>query len=365
MKKFAAIVTLLGLLCTAAPAQEATTNSPVKIQAADAKANIGTNAIVTGATLSMFLSQAQGGSQAVSVSAVLQDWGEGASNAGDPGGGGTQAAAGDATWLYTFYNTSSWVTPGGDFSPAASATTTVSTANTTYLWSGSGLVTDVQTWVSIPASNFGWVIRGNEVTAGITQRFNSRQNSSHQPQLMVTYQVSCATPTPTPIPVVSISGTVLYCSNPIPGPVPDVTLTLAGTTSGSTLSDSSGNYTFSSLPSDGNYTVTPTKAARVPGSDNIDTVDVIATQRHFLNLGTPLAGCRLIAADVNGDSSVDTVDVIAIQRFFLGLSTGIANVGRYQFNPTNRSYTQLTSDQTAQDYDTIVYGDVTPPFAVP
>ena len=48
MKKFAAIVTLLGLLCTAAPAQEATTNSPVKIQAADAKANIGTNAIVTG-----------------------------------------------------------------------------------------------------------------------------------------------------------------------------------------------------------------------------------------------------------------------------------------------------------------------------
>src|SRR5205814_1924781 len=202
-----------------------------------------------------------------------------------------------------------------------------------------------------------WIIRGNEATAGMTQRFNSRQNSSHQPQLMVTYQVSCATPTPTPIPVVSISGTVLYCSNPIPGPVPDVTLTLAGTTSGSTLSDSSGNYTFSSLPSDGNYTVTPTKAARVPGSDNIDTVDVIATQRHFLNLGTPLAGCRLIAADVNGDSSVDTVDVIAIQRFFLGLSTGIANVGKYQFTPVNRTYTGIVRNQTAQDYDTLVFGD--------
>ena len=65
---------------------------------------------------------------------------------------------------------------------------------------------------------------------------------------------------------VSISGTVLYCSNPVPGPVPNVTLTLTGTASGSTLSDGSGNYTFSSLPSGGNYTVTPTKAARVPGS---------------------------------------------------------------------------------------------------
>ena len=71
---------------------------------------------------------------------------------------------------------------------------------------------------------------------------------------------------------------------------------------GSTLSDASGNYTFSSLPSGGNYTVTPTKAARVPGSANINTVDVIATQRHFLNLGTPLSGCRLTAADVNGDT---------------------------------------------------------------
>src|SRR6266436_6207178 len=112
-----------------------------------------------------------------------------------------------------------------------------------------------------------------------------------------------------------------------------MTLHLTGTSSGSTLSDGSGNYTFSSLPSGGSYAVTPTKAARTPGSANINTVDVIATQRHFLNLGTPLAGCRLTAADVNGDTSVNTVDVIAIQRFFLGLSTGIANTGMYQFTP--------------------------------
>ena len=144
--------------------------------------------------------------------------------------------------------------------------------------------------------------------------------------------------------------------------MPNVTLTLTGSSSGSTLSDASGNYTFSSLPSGGNYTVTPTKAARTPGSPNIDTVDVVATQRHFLNLGTPLSGCRLIAANVNGDSSVDTVDVIAIQRFFLGLSTGIANAGKYKFTPVNRTYTGIITNQTAQNYDTLVFGDVASTF---
>jgi len=89
---------------------------------------------------------------------------------------------------------------------------------------------------------------------------------------------------------------------------------------------------------------------------------VIATQRHFLNLGTPLSGCRLTAADVNGDTSVNTVDVIAIQRFFLGFSTGIANTGKYQFGPPSRTYTGIITNQTAQNYDTLVFGDVASGF---
>ena len=144
--------------------------------------------------------------------------------------------------------------------------------------------------------------------------------------------------------------------------MPNVTLTLTGSGSGSTLSDGSGNYTFSGLPSGGTYTVTPSKAALAPGSMGIDTVDVIAIQRHFLNLGTPLSGCRLTAADVNGDTLVDTVDVIAVQRFFLTLTTGIANTGKYQFNPTNRSYPGVVSNQTGQNYDALVFGDVAASF---
>jgi len=71
----------------------------------------------------------------------------------------------------------------------------------------------------------------------------------------------------------------------------------------------------------------------------------------------------LIAADVDGLNGVNTVDVVAVQRFFLGLTTGIANVGKYHFNPANRSYSPLVISQTNQNYDTLIFGDVAMPFA--
>jgi hypothetical protein len=131
----------------------------------------------------------------------------------------------------------------------------------------------------------------------------------------------------------------------------------------STLSNGLGNYLFSSLDPGGSYIVTPTKSALTPGNPDINTVDVIATQRHFLNVALLPPGCRLTAADVNGDAAINTVDVIAIQRFFLGSSTGIANVGKYQFSPSNRTYPGVVTDQTDQNYDTLVFGDVASPFA--
>ena len=160
----------------------------------------------------------------------------------------------------------------------------------------------------------------------------------------------------------SLSGTITYCSNPSLNPVPGVTLTLTGFMGGSTLSDGSGNYSFSSLPSGGAYTVTPTKAALAPGSSGINTVDVIAIQQQFLNLGTPLSGCQLTAADVDGNAAVNTVDVIAVQRFFLGMSTGLANTGHYLFTPVDRTYPGLVTSQTGQNFDALVFGDVATTF---
>ena len=185
------------------------------------------NATITDVSLSMFLSMAQGGAEVVSLSKVLQDWGEGNSNAGDPGGGGSQAELGDATWLHTFYNLGFWANPGGDFSPTISASTTVEALNTTYTWSGSGLVADVQAWVSNPAANFGWVVRGNETDTGSAQRFNSGENSSNPPQLTVTYQFLAPTPTATPTSTPSGTPTpsLTPSATPTPTPTPSATPT--------------------------------------------------------------------------------------------------------------------------------------------
>ncbi len=473
------------------------------------------NAVVSSATLTMNLSKTGPDPDPVnvSVSRALSNWGEGASNAGNPGGAGTQALAGDATWLHTFYNTSFWTTPGGDFSATPSATTAVSVDGATYQWTSSQLIADVQAWIANSSGNFGWVIRGNELTPGSAARFRSRQSSTNPPQLYIVYQVPTPTPTPTPAVVatitlptatintsvtnvtqpvmattfnssndlvgfqgdfffnetivtfqnppvspagltgtnwnvsgnilpgsgpirtlrvsafsndftplsgsgvlynlnmvrvsstpgastaltwdvsphnlsfissklntynpgstppgsvtiqtstISIAGSISYCSNPVPGPVSGVQLNLTGTSSGSVTSDGSGNYTFSSLSGGGSYTVTPTKTPLSPGAPSITTVDVVATQRHFLNIAPIPAGCRLTAADVNGDLSVTTVDVIAIQRFFLGYTTGIANTGKYQFTPSTRTYTAPGNNQTGQNYDALVLGDVASPFA--
>jgi hypothetical protein len=170
--------------------------------------------------------------------------------------------------------------------------------------------------------------------------------------------------TPTPTPSYTISGNLAYCPSSTPLPVPSATLTLTGSASRSTLTDGSGNYSFAFLPGGGSYTVTPTKANRAPGTTGINTVDLVAVQRHFLEI-VSLAGCNLTAADANGDSVVSTVDVIAIQRFFLGVASGTANVGKYQFNPANRSYPGLFSNQVNQNYNTLIFGDVVAQFVSP
>ena len=182
--------------------------------------------------------------------------------------------------------------------------------------------------------------------------------------MMAQFEVVAPAPTPTPTPSgVTISGAVTYCSNPAAGPVSNATLTLTGDALVTTASDGSGNYAFTPLHLGWNYAVTPTKKALSPGAQGINTVDVIAIQRHFLIIGTPLSGCRLAAADVNGVGGVNTVDVIAVQRFYLALTSGVANVGQYHFSPASRAYPGIAGSQTGQNFDTLIFGDVVTPFA--
>jgi hypothetical protein len=173
-----------------------------------------------------------------------------------------------------------------------------------------------------------------------------------------------ATATATASPII-ISGTVGRCTNSGPStlPLPNVTMTLTGSSTGSTVTDASGNYSFSVAPG-GSYTVTPSKAQLSPSSSGINTPDVIGIQRYFLQI-TPPIGCIYGAADCAAPSGVTVGDVIAAQRFFLGFTNGIGNVGKYKFDPVNRSYSSLVTNQSNQNYDTVVLGDVVAPYAAP
>jgi hypothetical protein len=149
------------------------------------------DATITGVTLSLYATVATSVTQTVTLTRLTTDWGEGTSNAGNFGGGGSGAAAttGDATWQYSFYSTTSWTSAGGDFAAGASASTSVASASATYTWNSPGMIADVQTWLADSSTNFGWIVQGNEGANGTAKAFASREaaNSTQRPQLTITY----------------------------------------------------------------------------------------------------------------------------------------------------------------------------------
>ena len=142
---------------------------------------------ITGAELTMTMNLTIASAFNVTLHKVSSDWGEGASDAGADGGGGAVSTKGDATWIHTFFDTVQWGTAGGDFDAMASATTSVD-GNGAYTWgSTADIVADVQSWLDNGATNFGWILVGDEVSQPTAKRFASRENATGAPQLVVTY----------------------------------------------------------------------------------------------------------------------------------------------------------------------------------
>lgn len=127
--------------------------------------------------------------QSFSLHRVTADWGEGNSDAAANEGGGAGAVAGDATWTHTFSPVQTWQTPGGDFVSTASAQLNAQ-GNNSYTWdSNAALVSDVQSWIENPGSNFGWIMLGDEVETKSAKRFGSRESNSEsaRPRLVITF----------------------------------------------------------------------------------------------------------------------------------------------------------------------------------
>lgn len=165
--------------------------------------------VITSAQLTLTLGAAGGGaSQSIELHRLNVDWGEGTAGSSDPiiahAGVGFNAAAGDATWSSNFLGSSLWSNPGatGDYSATASATTVVpSIIEAQYTWlSNAAIISDVQSWLDNPATNFGWaLINADEVNVATVRAFYSRSAASDaggdpldpiaRPALSVTYSV--------------------------------------------------------------------------------------------------------------------------------------------------------------------------------
>lgn len=163
----------------------------------DVAGNVPAGATIDSVTLTLSMSRTHhaSGPQPVNLHRVLADWGEGTSDAANNEGNGTDATTGDATWVYSFFDTVFWSTPGGDFSPTTSAGLTVDQVGF-YTWGPTPRMRDdVQSWLDQPATNFGWMLRGNEGVIASAKRFDSRENpiSADRPVLVVQY-----TPLPSP-----------------------------------------------------------------------------------------------------------------------------------------------------------------------
>ncbi|MBX3359232.1 MAG: DNRLRE domain-containing protein [Phycisphaeraceae bacterium] len=146
---------------------------------------------ITGATLTLSMTQTNATSAEVTLHQVLNSWGEGTSNGS---GSGAPATTGDATWLHRFYNTSTWSTPGGDFAAGALASTTI-TETGVYTWSSPLLTSLVQSWLDLPTGNFGLMVRGDETVNTSAMRFDSRESAVTEvrPALSITYTVPAPT----------------------------------------------------------------------------------------------------------------------------------------------------------------------------
>jgi spore coat protein A len=190
------------------------------VLAFDIAGNVPAGSTITSVTLTLNMSRTPSGTaRAVELHRLLADWGEGTSQASGQEGMGAPATTNDATWRHRFYNTIFWTTEGGDFSGTVSASQSVGPLGS-YTWTSTQLVADVQSWLDNPATNFGWLVLGDESTSATAKRFDTRESAS-PPGLTIQYTASTPSPTPTASPTAT--------PTPTPTPTPTATPTATAT----------------------------------------------------------------------------------------------------------------------------------------
>ena len=157
----------------------------------DVSGRLPSDALVHSASFQMNLNKQGGGAagSTMTLHRLTETWGEGAS-ANPNGGFGAQAATSDATWAYRFFSSSMWTAPGGSFDPTPSASRVIDNVGLQTWNSTAAMVSDVQGWLANPASNAGWLLKGDETHLVTACQFDSGELGSSPPKLIVDYDTA-------------------------------------------------------------------------------------------------------------------------------------------------------------------------------
>jgi hypothetical protein len=154
----------------------------------DVAGNIPAGSTITAVDLKVYNDYGGTDFNPIELIKVLADWGEGTSNADGVDDFGVEATIGDVTWEHTFFDTSFWTYPGGDFENFASAQLDMYGAGE-YHFVSEQMLLDVKEWYSNPAKSFGWVIMNESYGAATLKGIGSREHAdpAKRPSLKITY----------------------------------------------------------------------------------------------------------------------------------------------------------------------------------
>ncbi len=138
-------------------------------------------------------------------------------------------------------------------------------------------------------------------------------------------------------------------------PVPGVELALVGARTYTGSSGTDGTYAVAGAES-GSYVLTP---AKPDGATAITGYDASLALQHDAGLA-PLGGHAATAADVDKTRTITSMDAFYIlQRAVDLLPVPFPGAGVvWEFSPVNRSYANLSGNQSGQDFTAILLGDV-------
>jgi hypothetical protein len=176
-----------------------------------------------------------------------------------------------------------------------------------------------------------------------TQEYYQTTNQSNWKTRIGSFTLSAATS-------FALSGTIKYPGT-TPTPVQGITVTLkngSGTVIGTTTTNASGSYSFSSLIN-GNYILEPS-TTKIWGG--VTASDVLLYRKHIANIAL-LNGIFLASGDVNGSGSLTAADVLLVKKRIAAIVNSFS-VGDWLFN---NQPVAINNGNVTQDFNGLCYGD--------